>query len=137
MTTKTQKSTKSKKVFNFKTIKVFEDACKRTNLNPEDLPDVSRIPERFKKRVIGNYKAAVINEAIVDGWIADFTNWNQKKWTPFVNLSSGCVFSDSSSYYTATYTVAGSRLWFETEAQSDFFAKQFPELLKDITVIPK
>lgn len=71
----------------------------------------------------------MVRDAICQDWVPDWTNTNQKKWTPVVNRSDGSGFSRSNYYYDRTATFVGSRLWFETEKQSDHFGRTFIALI--------
>lgn len=125
---------KKKTTFDFKSIKSFEDACSKTGLNPSDLPDVSNIPERFRKYLIAAYKLAVIFEAINDEWEADFTNLNQMKYFPWMRVNSagsGFAFSLSSYHYAYTHTNVGSRLCTNTRKKALYIGKQFAEEYAD------
>ena len=135
MTTKAKKSVK--KAFDFMTIKTFEDACKKVNHDPKNLPDISMIPARLRKFVLAAFKLAIIAEAINDGWKPDWTTYKMYKWFPWFNLSSGCVFSNSDYNFSSAYAGAGSRLCFETEAKSDYCGKHFIKLYVDLMVIKK
>lgn len=123
----TQKKKAPKKVsFDFRTIKTFEDACRKENIDPEKLPDVSMLSEEFRKPVIANYKLQVIYKAINNGWKPDWNNDNQWKYYPWYSvLSSGFGFSHSLYYYTYTLTDVGSRLCTDTSEKALYIAKQF------------
>jgi hypothetical protein len=87
--------------FNFKTIKSFEDACKKEGIDPTKLPDVSMIPEEFRGAIIAVYRLFIIYKAINNGWVADYTNNNQYKYYPWFKINSsgsGFVFSFSFSF---------------------------------------
>src|ERR1035437_5555493 len=94
MTTKTKKSVKPSTVFDYKTIKTFEDACKKLGVDPSKLPDVSGILEEFAKPIIAAYKLMIIYKAINNGWKPNWSNSDQYKYYPwFYVLSSGFGFS--------------------------------------------
>jgi hypothetical protein len=84
--------------FDFKTIKSFEDACKKEGIDPTKLPDVSMIPEEFRGAIIAVYRLFIIYKAINNGWVADYTNNNQYKYYPWFQVnSSGSGFGFSVS----------------------------------------
>jgi hypothetical protein len=96
MTTKTKKAQKTD--FDFRSIKSYEDACKHLNIDPANLPDVSNIPEEFRKSIISHYKLMIIYKAINNGWVPDWNDWDQYKYFPWFRvLSSG--FGFDYSYY--------------------------------------
>ena len=123
-------TTKTKKI-NFQTIKSFEDACKKENIAPS-LPDVSMLPEEFRKPVIAGYKLMVIYKAINNGWIPDWSNDDQYKYYPWFGvLSSGFGFSISRYTYVSTITDVGSRLCTDTREKALYMASQFEQEYKD------
>lgn len=52
---KSKGSTTKKAAFDFRTITSFELACEKCNLPPV-LPEVSMLPERFRKAIVAVYK---------------------------------------------------------------------------------
>jgi len=134
METKAKKTVKKTVEFNFKMIKSFEDACKKENVDPEKLPDVSMLPEGLRKAIINAYKLMIIFQAINNGWIADYTDWNQYKYYPWYEVKSsgsGFVLSDSGYDYTIAFTYVGSRLCTDTSEKSLYIAKQFKAEYQD------
>jgi hypothetical protein len=122
------KNKKTEKEFDYKTIKTFEDACKKENIDPEKLPDVFMIPESFRKAIINCYKLFIIFKAINNGWIPDWNNSNQFKYYPWFKVlssGSGFDFSNSHSYYAGTATAVGSRLCTDTSEKAIYIGKQF------------
>ncbi len=116
--------------FDYKTIKSFEDACKKENIDPTALPDVSMIPEVLREAVIAVYKLFIIFKAINNGWVADFTNRNQWKYFPWLKVNSAGSrfgFSDSDYYFDYTRTIVGSRLCTDTSEKAGYIGEQFHE----------
>ena len=123
MSEETQKTVET---FDFTTIKSFEDACNKVGINPELLPDVTLLPEEFKKAVIAGYKLMVIYKAINDGWNPDWSNEDEYKYYPwFWVLPSGFGFSCSCYNCTCTDTAVGSRLCTDSSDKVMFIAKTF------------
>lgn len=111
MTTKSKKAGTKEAAFDFRTIKGFEDACKKENIDPTKLPDVSMIPEEFRKPLLAVYKIMIGYKAVNNGWKVDYGNTNQLKYFPWARvLSSGFGFSYSCSDYDFAFTSVGSRL---------------------------
>jgi hypothetical protein len=128
--TTTAKKTETK--FDFRTIKSFEDACKKENIDPTILPDVSMIPEEFRKPIIAAYKLLVVYKAINDEWIPDWNNHAQYKYYPWFGvLSSGFGFSDSVCDFASTYSHVGSRLCTDTAEKAMYIAEQFETEYKE------
>ena len=134
MTAKTKKPVQESSEFDFRTIKTYEDACKKENIDPLMLPDVSMIPEIFRNSIINAYKLMIIYLAINNGWVPDWNDWNQLKHFPYFRVSvsaSGLGFSFSFCTYSLTYTDAGSRLCTDTSAKAEYIGKQFKAEYKE------
>ena len=132
MTTKSKKSEKTSTVFDYMTIKTFEDACKKLELDPTKLPETSGILAEFAKPIIAAYKLMIIYKAINDGWKPDWSNSEQYKYYPyFWVLSSGFGFSDSDFSFGHTYTSVGSRLCTDTSQKAIYIGEQFAAEYKD------
>lgn len=123
-----------KKDFNYKTITSFEDACKKENVDPLQLPDVSMILEEFREALIAVYKLFVIFKAINNGWIANYTNPKQAKYYPWLRVASsgsGFDFSDSGYHYVYADASVGSRLCTYDPQVALYIGDQFgPEYAK-------
>ena len=126
MTTKTNNEEKEAVKFDFRTIKTFEDACAQLNIDQADMPNLSLIPEEFRKPLLSAYKLMIIYKAINNGWVPDWSDDDQYKWFPwFKVLSSGSGFSNSCSYYYCEYSTVGSRLCTDTSEKAEYIAEQF------------
>ncbi len=142
-TEKTKKAAKNTEVFDYRTIKSFEDACKKEGLDPAALPDVSMIPEEFRMAIINGYKLFVIYKAINNGWTPDWTKYSQYKYFPWLEveatpaLSSGFGFSYSDDSCTHATTDVGSRLCTDTSEKALYIAKTFQEEYKQYLLILK
>jgi hypothetical protein len=117
----------------FEDIKTLEDAAEETGhtkgyLKISDEESTDEWAYRMLKMVV---------KAINQGWTPDWSNNNQQKWWPWFNLSSGFGFSYSGYLYGSTGAAVGSRLCFETEAKSNFAAKQFIEIYEQFLTIKK
>ena len=107
----TTKNVKKVQKFDFRTIKTFEDACKKTGTNPLYLPDLASVEEEFRKPMIAYYKLLIVYKAISNGWRPDWNNYSQWKYYPWFRvLSSGFGFSDSNYNYDNTNTNVSSHL---------------------------
>ena len=126
MTKKTKKTEEEKSEFDYRTIQTFEDACTKENIDPTLLPDVTLIPEEFRKAIINAYKLMIIYKAINNGWIPNWDNNNEFKYFPWFWVSpSGAGFSDSRYYCTNTDTDVGSRLCTHTSEKAIYIGEQF------------
>jgi len=133
-----KKSTKKEPVFDFRTIKSFENACTKENIDPTALPDVSMIPEEFRKPIINAYKLLIIFKAINNGWRPDWSKSSQWKYYPWYEvLSSGFGFSDSGYYYVITHAAVGSRLCTNTSEKALYIAEQFKAEYQEYFLYPE
>ncbi len=127
--------------FDYKTIKSFEDACKKEKVDPTKLPYVSMIPEEFREAIINVYKLFIIFKAINNGWIADFSNWNQYKYYPWFEIQkvsgSGFVFSNSLYFFTYTHSDVGVRLCTDSSEKALYIAKRFEAEYKEFLLNSK
>lgn len=127
--------------FDYTTIKTFEDACKKENIDPLSLLDVSVVPKEFRKALLSVYKLFVIFKAINNGWTPDWSNWNQYKYYPWFEvkatkaLSSGFGFSISGYDFTDTDACVGSRLCTDASEKAKYIANQFQDEYKEFLLI--
>ena len=68
-------------------IKTFEGACKALGIE-NTLPDVSAMPEKHQKALIAHYKLVIIVEALNEGWIPDWNNWDEYKYYPWFSVDA-------------------------------------------------
>ena len=132
------KTKKEDSKFDFRTIKSFEDACKKENVDPALLPDVSMIPKEFRKSIINMYKLYIIYKAINNGWIANYGNGNETKyyaWFRVLPSGSGFDFSSTSYYYDISLAAVGVRLCTDTREKAIYIAETFGEEYKEIFLI--
>ncbi len=102
----------------------WEAAAQLMGLDPNVLPDVSMIADRFRNYNVGMYKRAVVVEALnkafgdegEERWIPNYDNgkWDKNyPWGvpgPDAVVPSGFGFSGTSSDHSYTATNVGSRL---------------------------
>jgi len=124
------KTTKTK--FDYTSIKSFEDACKKLNIDPAHLPDLSTILEEFRKPITAAYKLMIIFKAINDDWTPDWSNQSQWKYYPWYEiLSSGFGFSDSYYGNSGSVTCVGSCLCTDSSDKALYISKQFEAEYKE------
>lgn len=115
--------------FDFRTIKSFDDACKKVGINPESLPLLEELAEEFRKPILASYKLMVIFKAINDGWTPDWSDDDQRKYFPWFEVSpSGSDFSGSFCGYICAITIVGSRLLTDSSEKALYMANQFQDL---------
>ena len=122
--------------FDFRSIKTYEDACKKLNIDPEKLPDVSMIPEEHRESIINAYKLFIIHQAINDGWKPNWNDSDEEKWFPWMEVKadeerpSGSGFSVTFTYCGCTLSYVGSRLCVDSEEKAQYIADTFQEEYK-------
>lgn len=132
MTEKTKKTEEEKSEFDYRTIQTFEDACTKENIDQTLLPDVTLIPEEFRKAIINAYKLMIIYKAINNGWIPNWDNNNEYKYFPWFWVSpSGAGFSGSDCGYAGAVTAVGSRLCTDSSDKARYIASQFEAEYKE------
>jgi hypothetical protein len=131
MTTKTKNAAKVKvNVFDYKSIRTFEDACKKLGIDPNQLPEVPL--DEFRKPTVAAYKLMIIYAAINNGWKPDWSNYDQLKYYPwFEILSSGFGFSGADFNYAYSLSDVGSRLCTDTREKALYIAAQFEAEYRD------
>lgn len=114
-------------------VKTFDDARKLTGR--PDVPDFSNLPTDMRKHFEAQYKMIVIAEALNEGWIPDWDTYNEYKYYPWFEMSpSSFAFYVSHYVYAAAGAGSGSRLKFRTRELSEYAAKQFIDIWKDIQI---
>lgn len=98
--------------------------------------------EKHKEALIAINQLFTIAEAWnnADGFVPDFSDWNQKKWYPwFKYYKDAAGFVCTTANYTPAYASAylGSRLCFKTSERAAQFGKQFEELYNKVFLINK
>jgi len=116
----------------FEDIKTFEVACEELGIDAN-----KQFLDEYTPDEIAYKKLKIIVAAINQGWTPDWSNSSQYKYWPYFKLSSGFGFSRSNSGYGNATTHVGSRLCFESEAKSDYAAKQFIDIYEQFLTIKK
>lgn len=80
--------------------------------------------------------AKLIAKALNEGWIADYSDENQRKWFPWMRWDKnlGRFVFDYSGYNCAnTSAGCGPRLCFKSKELCEYAAKTFPEVYDEIS----
>ena len=129
MTKKTSKS--NAEVFDFKSIKTFEDACKKTGIEPTEA-EIKAVHAEAVRSMKAYYKLIIIFLAINNGWKPDWSDYKQWKYFPWLSvLSSGFGFGVSVCGFDISATFVGSRLCTDTKEKALYVAKQFEDLYQE------
>lgn len=132
----------------YKKITTFEAACEVAKVDPNHLPVVSMLPEKYQAWLIANYKLAIITQAINTDengkvWEPNYNDTDQWKYFPYFWVKAseekpaGFAFSDSGYVNAYTYADLGSRLCFDTSEKVQHVQKHFEELYLDLLLIRK
>lgn len=127
--------------FDFRTIKTFEDACAKEGIDPSQLPNVSMIDKGMGKALIASYKLFVIFKAINDGWVPNWNNTTERKYSAWFYVKADEVrpggFGFSCSLYAdwRTNTVCGSLLCTDTAEKVEYIAQTFQQEYIDLFLI--
>lgn len=107
-------------------IKTFEDAC-------EELGEDSALFNIGTADEIAFRKLKVIVRALNGDWVPNWNDGSQRKWFPWFYLNEpGFRFDGSHGDWTSARATGGSRLCFASQELSDYAAKQFLPLYKDL-----
>lgn len=123
----------------------FESARKALGLKPNTCYNLSEHVPKFVSDINPKHIEALIalNKLFTiaqawnkeDGFVPDFSDWNQDKWFPwFVYDKDAAGFVYASTYYTPTIANAyfGSRLCFKTSERAAQFGKLFVDLYNKV-----
>lgn len=118
-----------------KKFKTYQECEKAVGLTPGTLPDVSGLPEKYRKSLIADFQVTVITEAHNDGWEPDFNERNYKYsvWPEIEadkDRPTGFGFSHSLYVLSSTDTCIGSRHLLKSSKLAMYVQKQFPEIYK-------
>ena len=131
----TKKVKKDASAFDYKTIDSIEDAYKKVGFNPNNLPDISNVPDEFQKEAkasVALFKLMLFYKAINNGWVARMGDDRQQKYFPWPWVSaSGFGFSGSGYVCDYTFTAVGSRLCTDTSEKALFAFQKCEDLYKE------
>lgn len=68
--------------------KTWSEFCKITKRDPKKLPDVSMYDKKHQKHAIADFKLTLIIEYCNEGWIPDYTNYNEYKYFPYFEVKA-------------------------------------------------
>lgn len=120
-------------------IKTFAQACKKLGLKASQVvPKVAMMPKQHRKSLIATAKLIIIAQALNDGWVPDWNNYDEYKYYPWFYMNKPAFrFDDSACAFVNSFSAGGSRLCYRTRELSDYAGKTFIGLYKDMMTIPK
>lgn len=118
------------------TINTWEDVCAFHKMSTDALPDVSKLSPEDGEVVIADFKLKKSIDAINDGHVFDWTIWDEKKYYPWWDMSSGSGLSYGGYDYTAAHAHVGSRLCYVSKEKMLHGVKVLFELYKTVLTVP-
>jgi hypothetical protein len=124
-------------------IKTFEEACQALGLHPNNLPDVSMIPEKHRNALLCTYKLFIVAEALNEGWQPNWNDTDECKYYPWMEVNaseeqpSGFGLSYRGFDFGYDDTVVGSRLLYKSWELAKYAGIQFKELYEGAFLIGK
>lgn len=131
----------ARKVLGLKPNEEFTVATRLVTKSTISLGDMSRIVKEINPKhieaLIALNKLMTISEAWnkEDGFVPDFSDWNQDKWFPWFKYdkdAAGFVYSATNNATTHAYAASGSRLCFKSSERAEQFGKQFADLYNKV-----
>lgn len=102
-------------------IKSFEDACEYNNTNPK----AKKFTQGTRNQIYQERVAEIIT-ALNEGWLANYDDPNEYKYTPYFYLNAPGFRFDVSAYDDSfTYSTSGSRFALKNITLADYAGKQF------------
>ena len=123
-------SLKNTTLFNYKTIKSFEDACEKLNLDPNRFPDLSWVPVDFRRSIIAYHKLLIIYKAINDIWFPNYKNYFQIKYYPYIKV-------DQTGYSTTRIHSYIGNLCCDSSEKAEFIIEHFRAEYIDYLLLPR
>jgi hypothetical protein len=121
---------KNTRLFNYRTIKSYEDACKALNLDSKRLPELSKVPVDFRRSIVAYHKLLIIYKAINDIWFPNYKNYYQIKYYPWIK---GDLIGYST---TRTHSYIGA-LCCDSAEKAEFIIEHFRAEYIDYLLLPR
>ena len=121
----------AKKRFSESVVKIKKAEMLIKELNPKHIEALVALNRLFTI-------AEAWNKA--DGFVPDFSNWNQAKWYPWFGYNKDAAefaCTGSLNAPSTAHASSGSRLCFKTEERAAQFGKQFENLYNKVFLINK
>ena len=110
-------------------IKTFKDACKALKIEPI-IPSFEDVPEHIRPVLSAQFQLMLIIEAVNEGWVPDWNNWNEYKYYPYFDMEGDFSLSNVTCGYG--YSDVSSRLCFKSRDLARSTAETFIELYKQL-----
>ena len=111
-------------------VKSIDDAINELGETDVEVAELRKLENaNITSHILYKQQAVVIAKALNEGWIADYTNIDQKKYEPcfyFDSSAGSFVCFDYGYWYSVT--VVGSRLCFHSSVLAEYFGAQFIDI---------
>lgn len=118
----------------------WEEVCQKAGIDPNQLPDVSWMPQDLQPYMIAAYKLAIIHDVLNEGWVPDWSNSNEYKYYAWWNMNDSNAplgFSYYGYVCAFTYTSLGARQFLKSSELVEHAAEHFIDVYRDFHVRPK
>lgn len=118
--------TVAKKILSGNVVRLEDVAQLVTDINPKHIEALIALNKLFTIAQAWNKE---------DGFVPDFSDWNQDKWFPWFKYdmdAAGFVSAPTASAPTHAAADVGSRLCFKSSARAAQFGKQFADLYNKV-----
>lgn len=110
----------------------FLAACVALGIDPNNLPDVTKLPEGMQKPVVAHYKIMTVAKHWNGEWEADYSNRNQYKYYPRLWFVPGSGFSYYDFDCDRSPTSVGARLSYATSKLAIKAGEELTEFYNDL-----
>ena len=121
--------TVSKKILSGNVVQLNDVARLVTDINPMHIEALIALNELFTIAQAWNKE---------DGFVPDFSDWNQDKWFPWFKYdkdAAGFVYASTFNAPSTASAFFGSRLCFKSSARAAQFGKQFAHLYNKVFLL--
>lgn len=110
---------------------IYVAACTKLGLDPTDLPDISKVREKYRASQVALHKLQVVRDAITDDREANWDNREYKYGSWFYMNKPGFLFLGVDYDFSGTGVSGGSRLCTFSEDDQEFFSEECIALWAD------
>lgn len=104
---------------------IYNASCAKLGLDPNNLPEVSKVREKYQASQLAFHKLSAIRDAIVEDKEAEWNDEDEYKYGAWFWMDKpGFRLGGIGYRWAASSTGAGSRLCTFTEEDGEFFAKE-------------
>lgn len=116
----------------------WQQIFEKKGLDPKVLPEVSAIPEQYRKPVIAQYILNVVAQFLNGDWKPDYTDYDQYKYFPYFSVKadskrpSGFGLSYDDFVRWRTDTGCGVRLCYKDRETAKLAGTEYLSLYEDL-----